>query len=135
MRWSGVLLHRKAISSYMPTAGSLQGVQFGVFGLGNKQYEHFNAVGKRVHQAMESLGAHGLCRRGDGDDDDSIDDDFDKWCTELLAALDLQPQLLGARADTETEQVMATYRVEVLSGGQHASSWIPSFLQMSAGQG
>ena len=37
-----------------------QSVRFGVFGLGNKQYEHFNAVGKRLHKAMEALGAKAL---------------------------------------------------------------------------
>jgi hypothetical protein len=50
----------------------LQGVQYGVFGLGNKQYEHFNAVGKRMHKNMEALGATPVCPRGDGDDDDNI---------------------------------------------------------------
>jgi hypothetical protein len=49
-----------------------QGVHYGVFGLGNKQYEHFNAVGKRMHKNMEALGATAVCPRGDGDDDDNI---------------------------------------------------------------
>lgn len=49
-----------------------QGVHFGVFGLGNKQYEHFNAVGKRMCKNMEVLGATAVCGRGDGDDDDNI---------------------------------------------------------------
>jgi sulfite reductase alpha subunit-like flavoprotein len=47
-------------------------VHYGVFGLGNKQYEHFNAVGKRMHKNMEALGATAVCPRGDGDDDDNI---------------------------------------------------------------
>lgn len=50
----------------------MQGVHYGVFGLGNKQYEHFNAVGKRMHKNMEALGATPVCARGDGDDDDNI---------------------------------------------------------------
>lgn len=49
-----------------------QGVHFGVFGLGNKQYEHFNAVGKRMQKNMQALGAAPICPRGDGDDDDNI---------------------------------------------------------------
>ena len=42
----------------------LQGLSFAVFGLGNKQYEHFAAVGKRVNKALVSLGATAVCRRG-----------------------------------------------------------------------
>jgi len=76
----------------------LEGVHYGVFGLGNKQYEHFNAVGKRMHKNMEALGATAVCERGDGDDDDNIDEDFEKWCTSLFEALDSQPELLGVAA-------------------------------------
>lgn len=94
----------------------VQGVRFGVFGLGNKQYEHFNAVGKKMHKNMEALGASAICRRGDGDDDDSIDDDFEKWCTDLFTALEAEPQLLGSLAAPGAEQAVATYRVEVLPG-------------------
>ncbi len=66
----------------------MQGVSFGVFGLGNKQYEHFCAVGKRVHKALANLGANALVRRGDGDDDEDIEADFESWRTELYASLD-----------------------------------------------
>ena len=67
---------------------AVQGVSFGVFGLGNKQYEHFCAVGKRIHKAMVSLGADPVVDRGDGDDDEDIEADFDKWREQLYAALD-----------------------------------------------
>jgi NADPH-ferrihemoprotein reductase len=92
-------------------------VRFGVFGLGNKQYEHFNAVGKKMHKNMETLGAAAICRRGDGDDDDSIDDDFEKWCNDLFAALEAEPQLLGSKAEAGAGvETIATYRVELLPG-------------------
>ena len=68
-----------------------QGVTYGVFGLGNKQYEHFAAVGKRMHKALAALGATPLCSRGDGDDDDDIDADFDAWQAALLEGLDASP--------------------------------------------
>ena len=57
-----------------------------MFGLGNKQYEHFCAVGKRVHKALCALGGSALVRRGDGDDDEDIEADFDAWRTGLYAA-------------------------------------------------
>lgn len=47
-------------------------MHYGVFGLGNKQYEHFNAVGKRMMKNMDVLGGSAVCARGDGDDDDNI---------------------------------------------------------------
>lgn len=92
-------------------------MRFGVFGLGNKQYEHFNAVGKKMHKNMETLGATAICRRGDGDDDDSIDDDFEKWCNDLFVALEAEPQLLGSKAEAGAGvETIATYRVELLPG-------------------
>ena len=66
----------------------MQGVTFAVFGLGNKQYEHFCAVGKRVFDAMVMLGASPVVERGEGDDDEDIDADFDAWKEKLLDALD-----------------------------------------------
>lgn len=66
----------------------VQGVSYGVFGLGNKQYEHFCAVGHKVHAAMEQLGAQPVVRRGDGDDDVDIDADFESWRSELYSSLD-----------------------------------------------
>ena len=67
---------------------SLKGVSYAVFGLGNKQYEHFNAVGRRVFKALGALGASPLIPRGDGDDDGLIDEEFEKWYQELLQALE-----------------------------------------------
>ena len=65
-----------------------QGLSYGVFGLGNKQYEHFCAVGKRVHKALGALGGKALVRRGDGDDDEDIEADFESWRTEIYTGLD-----------------------------------------------
>ncbi len=56
--------------------------------MGNKQYEHYCAVGKRVYAAMVSLGATPVVERGDGDDDEDIDADFETWKGKLIAALD-----------------------------------------------
>ena len=66
----------------------LQGVSFAVFGLGNKQYEHFCAVGKKVQAAMLGLGANALIRNGEGDDDEDIEADYDKWREEFHSVLE-----------------------------------------------
>lgn len=68
----------------------MQGVKFAIFGLGNKQYEHFAAMGKRVNECMLQLGAQEVCPRGDGDDDEDIDEDFEKWKEQLMSKVEDQ---------------------------------------------
>ena len=82
----------------------VQGVSFGVFGLGNKQYEHFCAVGKRMHRALAALGATPLVQRGEGDDDDDIEADFEAWRTELYASLDKATVM--AKAEVRSAQAV-----------------------------
>lgn len=59
----------RSAPSPLPHHLPLQGVSFAVFGLGNRQYEHFCAMGKKVEKLMTKLGASQVVRRGDGDDD------------------------------------------------------------------
>jgi len=58
---------------------SLDGLKFSVFALGNRTYEHFNAMGKFVDSQLLKLGAEKLCDMGVGDDDQNIEDDFVQW--------------------------------------------------------
>ncbi|KAJ7309012.1 hypothetical protein JRQ81_008297 [Phrynocephalus forsythii] len=51
------------------TDADLSGIKFAVFGLGNKTYEHFNAMGKYVDKRLEELGAQRIFELGLGDDD------------------------------------------------------------------
>lgn len=69
--------------------GLLQGVNYGVFGLGNKQYVDFCAVGKRVHKAMQTCGAQPVIHNGEGNDEADINADFRLWKESLFNALDL----------------------------------------------
>lgn len=100
----------------------LKGVSYGVFGLGNKQYEHFCAVGHKVHSAMQQLGAQPVVRRGDGDDDVDIDADFETWRTELYSSLDASSLLdkkEGGPVSTSAviaEGAIPAYTVQLLSG-------------------
>ncbi len=50
-----------------------------VFGLGNKTYELYNAVGKYVDKRLAELGGVRVCELGLGDDDGNIEDDFMAW--------------------------------------------------------
>ena len=65
----------------------LSSVRFAAFGLGNRQYEQFNSMGKWVDGRMGALGAQRLCNLGLGDDDDNIEEDFENWREQLWATL------------------------------------------------
>jgi NADPH-ferrihemoprotein reductase len=51
------------------TDEDLNGLRYAVFALGNKTYEHYNAVGRLVDGLLEKLGADRVFERGEGDDD------------------------------------------------------------------
>lgn len=47
----------------------LSGINYAVFGLGNKTYEHFNSFGKLIDKRMADMGATRVFELGLGDDD------------------------------------------------------------------
>ncbi|CAG9783772.1 unnamed protein product [Diatraea saccharalis] len=57
----------------------LNGLNYAVFGLGNKTYEHYNAVAIYLDKRLEELGATRVYELGLGDDDANIEDDFITW--------------------------------------------------------
>ncbi|ETN60137.1 nadph cytochrome P450 [Anopheles darlingi] len=57
----------------------LTGLNYSVFGLGNKTYEHYNKVGIYVDKRLEELGATRVFELGLGDDDANIEDYFITW--------------------------------------------------------
>ncbi|XP_054731443.1 NADPH--cytochrome P450 reductase isoform X2 [Anastrepha obliqua] len=57
----------------------LNGLNYAVFGLGNKTYEHYNKMAIYVDQRLEELGATRVFELGLGDDDANIEDDFITW--------------------------------------------------------
>jgi NADPH-ferrihemoprotein reductase len=58
-------------------------MQYTVFGLGNKTYEQYNKMGKDTDKHLENKGAKRLYSLGLGDDDHSLEEDFEKWKREL----------------------------------------------------
>lgn len=57
---------------------------FQVFGLGNKTYEHFNAVGKFFDRKLEELGAKRTFELGLADDDGNLEEDFMRYAIILF---------------------------------------------------
>jgi NADPH-ferrihemoprotein reductase len=60
-------------------SNSLENLNYVVFGLGNRTYEHFNEVARRIDKRLTELGAHRIGERGEGDDDKALEEDYLGW--------------------------------------------------------
>mmetsp|Transcript_2827 Transcript_2827/g.4034 ORF Transcript_2827/g.4034 Transcript_2827/m.4034 type:complete len:642 (+) Transcript_2827:49-1974(+) len=58
-------------------------LKYTIFGLGNKTYEFYNAVARRFDERLTQLGAESVFPLGEGDDDCSLQEDFDNWRRKL----------------------------------------------------
>lgn len=47
-----------------------ENINYFVFGLGNKTYEYYNAIARRLDKRLEKLGAKRIITHGEGNDDE-----------------------------------------------------------------
>ena len=69
--------HKDLLDENQP--GLLDNLHYLMFGLGNRTYEHFNAMARRIDHRLKQLGAHPICDRGEGDDNENMEEDFVQW--------------------------------------------------------
>lgn len=69
----------QALYEWLHEDQDLNGLNFAVFGLGNKTYEHYNSMGRYFDKRLEEMGAFRVCEKGEGDDDANIEEDFVSW--------------------------------------------------------
>merc|ERR1719285_644247 len=82
----------------------LSGMNFAVFGLGNKTYEHFNAMGKFADKKLEDLGGKRIHVLGMGDDDANLEDDFITWKEAFWASVCAQFGIEASNEEFNTRQ-------------------------------
>ncbi|KAJ8681590.1 hypothetical protein QAD02_017382 [Eretmocerus hayati] len=86
----------------------LSGLNYAVFGLGNKTYEHYNEVAIYVDHRLEQLGANRVYECGLGDDDANIEDDFITWKDKFWPAVCDYFSIEGAGEDVSIRQYKLT---------------------------
>jgi NADPH-ferrihemoprotein reductase len=79
-----VLFQENQASTLTAPDACLVGLDYCVFGLGNRQYDHFNAMGKFFDRALERLGGTRFVALAVGDDDADLEGDFEAWKEGLL---------------------------------------------------
>lgn len=92
---------------------NLTGLNYAVFGLGNKTYEHYNEIGIYVDHRLEQLGATRVFELGLGDDDSNIEDDFITWKDKFWPAVCEFFGIEGAGEDVSIRQYKLTEHVDL----------------------
>eukprot|EP00818_Percolomonas_sp_WS_P009012 CAMPEP_0117439988 /NCGR_PEP_ID=MMETSP0759-20121206/2844_1 /TAXON_ID=63605 /ORGANISM="Percolomonas cosmopolitus, Strain WS" /LENGTH=1100 /DNA_ID=CAMNT_0005231711 /DNA_START=1124 /DNA_END=4427 /DNA_ORIENTATION=+ len=77
----------EAIHTLSPDKLDLSNLKYSVFGLGNSQYKHYQAMSRFFDKKFKTLGAHEVFPRGEGDVDINLEEAYEDWKTNLLNKL------------------------------------------------
>ena len=96
--------------------GSLNGLRFAVFGVGNSQWHTYQQFPREVDAGLQSCGAARICDLGACDvDSSSFDSDFDDWLANLLQRIGGASSV--AHADAASAEDMSGKNEFVLEDG------------------
>ena len=85
---------------------------FSVFALGNRQYRYFCAVGKKIDRVLGEMGGERLLPLGIGDDDGTLEEDWEAWRAQFWAAARIKFMNMSAADATATGSTFSsTYDV------------------------
>lgn len=91
----------------------LKGMMFAVFGLGNKQYQHYNSMGRSINRLLLKLGGEIMYKYGEGDDSVALEDDFNAWKEGIWD--ELKTKLLGEKEQKNLKQMKMAKEMEEFS--------------------
>ncbi len=89
-------------NEWLKNNNDLKGLNFAVFGLGNKTYEHFNAMGVFTDMRLEKSGGRRIHKLGLGDDDANLEDDFITWKEDFWLSVCEHFKIEASGDDTNT---------------------------------
>ena len=106
---------------------ALNSMSYIVFGLGNREYRHYNKCGTDTDSYLEKLGANRLMEVGLGDDSGTLEDDYEVWrhkainvlmvrCHPRAAALGFKEEVLTVEGSCRIPgRIQLTWRAVVLT--------------------
>jgi NADPH-ferrihemoprotein reductase len=103
-----------------------ENLSYFVFGLGNKTYEHFNAISRRLDKRLTKLGGKRIGVCGEGDDDASMEDDYLKWAPTNIKALAEHFGITVDKSSQRSQPHIPMFKVEYVATepkyrGEHTS--------------
>ncbi|KAH7252835.1 hypothetical protein BKA59DRAFT_492640 [Fusarium tricinctum] len=113
---------------------SLAQLHYTAFGLGNKSYEHYNAVVRKIVAAFDALGASRIGDIGEGDDGSgTTEEDFIAWKEDMWTALASKMNLTEVQSTYEPtysiveHESLTSESVQVYTGEPNESHLLGEF--------